>query len=54
LDKPYLDPISLRVLSGAVALYERFACHQFDGIIGATPFIRDKFLLINPQNGRGQ
>lgn len=49
LDKPYLDPISLRVLSGAVAIYERFACHQFDGIIGATPFIRDKFLLINPQ-----
>ena len=49
LDKPYLDPMSLRVLSGAVAIYERFACHQFDGIIGATPFIRDKFLLINPQ-----
>ena len=48
LDKPYLDPVSLRMLSGAVALYERFACHRFDGIIAATPFIRDKFLLINP------
>lgn len=48
LDKPYLDPMSLRVLSSVVALYERFACYQFDGIIAATPFIRDKFLLINP------
>lgn len=48
LDKPYLDPMSLRVLSYVVAIYERFACHQFDGIIAATPFIRDKFLLINP------
>lgn len=49
LDKPYLDPVSLRVLSGAVALIERYACPRFDGIIGATPFIRDKFLAMNPQ-----
>lgn len=49
LDKPYLDPVSLRVLSGAVALVERYACPRFDGIIGATPFIRDKFLAMNPR-----
>jgi glycosyltransferase involved in cell wall biosynthesis len=48
LDKPYLDPVSLRLLSGAVAVYERYACPRFDGIIGATPFIRDKFLAMNP------
>ena len=50
LDKPYLDPISLRVLSNLVARYERFACPRLDGIIGATPFIRDKFLSMNPQS----
>lgn len=48
LDKPYLDPLSLRLLSTIVGLYERFACARLDGVIGATPFIRDKFLLINP------
>jgi glycosyltransferase involved in cell wall biosynthesis len=50
LDKPYLDPISLRVLSNLAALYERFACPRLDGIVAATPFIRDKFLSINPQS----
>jgi glycosyltransferase involved in cell wall biosynthesis len=49
LDKPYLDPVSLRLLSRAVAVFERYACPRFDGIIGATPFIRDKFLAMNPQ-----
>jgi glycosyltransferase involved in cell wall biosynthesis len=48
LDKPYLDPLSLRLLSNIVALYERFACAKLDGVISATPFIRDKFLSINP------
>jgi glycosyltransferase involved in cell wall biosynthesis len=50
LDKPYLRPISRHVLSHMAALYERFACPRLDGIIGATPFIRDKFLSINPQS----
>lgn len=49
LDKPYLDPLSLRVLSNIVARYERFACARLDGVISATPFIRDKFLSINPR-----
>lgn len=49
LDKPYLGPMSLRALSGMAAAYERFACPKLDGIIGATPFIRDKFLPMNPQ-----
>ncbi|MFD2270346.1 hypothetical protein ACFS07_02320 [Undibacterium arcticum] len=48
LNKPYLNPTSLRLLSGMMARYESFACHRFDGIIAATPFIRDKFLSINP------
>lgn len=48
LNKPYLSPFLLRLASGAVSLYERYACSKFDGIITATPFIRDKFLKINP------
>lgn len=48
LGKPYLDPVSRRVLSAVFSVYERFACSRFDGIIAATPFIRDMFLKINP------
>lgn len=48
LSKPYLGPTSLRVLSSAFSIFERYACSQFDGIISATPSIRDKFILINP------
>jgi glycosyltransferase involved in cell wall biosynthesis len=49
LGKPYLGPLAGRLASGAFGAYERHACRQFDGIIGATPFIRDKFLRINPR-----
>jgi len=48
LGKPYLDPVSRRVLPPLVSAYQRFACARFDGIIAATPFIRDLFLKINP------
>ncbi len=49
LSKPYLEPVLLRALSAAFSLFERHACRRFDGIIAATPFIRDKFLAINPR-----
>lgn len=48
LNKPYLGPISRRFLSTITSIYEHYACRLFDGIIAATPFIRDKFLKINP------
>jgi len=48
LGKPYLGPMRLRALAGAFSLFERYACSKFDGIVAATPYIRDKFLAINP------
>jgi len=47
LSKPYLSPFFLKIIAGALTVYERYACSKFDGIIAATPFIRDKFLKIN-------
>ena len=48
LGKPYLNKPMLWCLSKGFSLFETWACKQFDGIITATPFIRDKFLSINP------
>jgi glycosyltransferase involved in cell wall biosynthesis len=48
LGKPYLGPLRRRLLSHAFSAYERYACRQFDGIVAATPFIRDRLLPINP------
>jgi glycosyltransferase involved in cell wall biosynthesis len=48
LSKSYLGPISRQVMSKSFAILERYACSRFDGIIAATPFIRDTFLQINP------
>jgi glycosyltransferase involved in cell wall biosynthesis len=48
LGKPYLLPAARRFLSRSMSAYERYACAQLDGVIAATPFIRDKFLRIHP------
>lgn len=48
LGKPYLGAVSRRALSLAFSLFERYACARFDGIIAATPFIRDTLMKINP------
>jgi glycosyltransferase involved in cell wall biosynthesis len=48
LGKPYLNKPTLWTLSKAFGLFEAWAGRQFDGVIAATPFIREKFLKINP------
>lgn len=48
LGKPYLGTVSRRLLSAAFSRFQRYACARFDGIVAATPFIRQTFLKINP------
>lgn len=47
LSKPYLYRWFAGSLSWCFSRFERYACPKFDGIIAATPFIRDKFLKIH-------
>jgi glycosyltransferase involved in cell wall biosynthesis len=47
LSKPYLSKHLLWIISRLYKYYEAWACAKFDGIIAATPYIRDKFLKIN-------
>ncbi|RZF51150.1 glycosyltransferase [Acinetobacter halotolerans] len=47
LTKHYLNPLVKKILSTLIEFYERKQCCKFDGIVAATPYIRDKFKKIN-------
>ncbi|EXB45643.1 glycosyltransferase family 4 protein [Acinetobacter sp. 1000160] len=47
MSKHYLNVFSKKVIAFLVKTYEKYACAKLDGIVTATPFIRDKFLNIN-------
>jgi glycosyltransferase involved in cell wall biosynthesis len=47
LGKHYIHPWGRHILSWGFAQFERYAASRFDGIVTATPYIRDKFLQIN-------
>jgi glycosyltransferase involved in cell wall biosynthesis len=48
LAEPGRGKVAGQFLARSFGAYARFACRRFDGIIAATPFIRDQFLRINP------
>ena len=50
LGKHYLNAPLRRLIAWAFGVYESSACKKFDAIIAATPYIRDKFLTINPHS----
>lgn len=47
LSKHYLNVYTRKAISFLASIYECYSCSKFDGVIAATPFIRDKFLNIN-------
>lgn len=49
MSKPYLNKLARWMLSKLFSFYEIWACKRFDAIVTATPFIRGKFLAINPE-----
>lgn len=50
LGKPYLPQPFRRALSMAMDRFERFACPRLDGVIAATPYIRDKFVALGARS----
>jgi glycosyltransferase involved in cell wall biosynthesis len=50
LGKHYLPPALRKMVAWFFARYERYVCRRIDGVIAATPTIREKFLAIHPNS----
>lgn len=50
LGKHYLHPWSRQILARAFRAFEAYACARLSAVVAATPYIRDKFLPINPRS----
>jgi glycosyltransferase involved in cell wall biosynthesis len=48
MSKPYLKGFSREIFSKVFEIYENYAARKFDVVITATPYIRDRFLKLNP------
>lgn len=48
LAKPYLNALARRLLSSGYAACERRAYRRFDGLVAATPYIRERLARIHP------
>ena len=46
LSKPYLIPLIWKSIAYFFSKYEKYACLRFDGVIAATPTIRNKFIAM--------
>ncbi|WP_202743555.1 glycosyltransferase family 4 protein [Acinetobacter calcoaceticus] len=47
LTKPYIPLFLRKIISSLANMGEKIFCSHFNGIVGATPFITEKFLKIN-------
>jgi glycosyltransferase involved in cell wall biosynthesis len=48
LNKPYLWPSLLKIISTGYRIFETWVCRRLDGVMAATPYIREKFLKFQP------
>lgn len=50
LGKHYLPSVLRKMIASLFGHYERYVCRRIDGVIAATPTIRNKFLAIHPNS----
>jgi glycosyltransferase involved in cell wall biosynthesis len=49
LSKQYLKPVLRKLISSRIERYENKVAKKLDAIVTATPYIRDRFLKVNPR-----
>lgn len=46
-DKPWINPLARGIISGITEKFENNVVSKLDGVVAATPHIRDRFLKVN-------